>query len=228
MKKQFYFLSAMLLAIFSSVSSASLIDFYQYGSSDLANKTQFISNIVGNGRDGHRRKISINYNLGSNWTINSAHLWVKAVDDYHGGFCKGWKCKDGHTNGKDRREFARIINIEGHKGNWASKAVNGAKWYDVFDVTSFLLHDKDGIFKALYKSSRGGDFWLRNAKLEIDYTINSVSALPLVEQGAPIGTPIVEPTPATVPVPAAVWLFGSALLALAGLVRRTPVTGIAN
>ncbi|ESS72268.1 hypothetical protein MGMO_62c00010 [Methyloglobulus morosus KoM1] len=221
MKKQFYFLSAMLLALFSSVSSASLIDFYQYGSSGFANnKPKFISNIG----KGHGRKISINYNLGSNWTINSAHLWVKAVDDYNGGFCKGWKCRDGRSNGKDPREFARIKNIEGHKGNWASKVVNGYKWYDVLNVTSFLRHDTNGIFKALLKSSRGGDFWLRNAKLEIDYTINTAYVLPLVEQGTPIATP----TPAAVPIPAAAWLFGSALLALAGLVRRTAVTGIAG
>jgi len=42
-----------------------------------------------------------------------------------------------------------------------------------------------------------GDFWYKNAKIVVDYSLKAV------------------------PVPAAVWLFGSALLGLTGLKRKS-------
>jgi hypothetical protein len=199
MKKQCYFIAAMLLGLFSSASSASILSFWAYGSSDSASKSKYTETI---GYNKPRQNISIDYNIDkSNWTINSAQLWIKAVDDFGGG--------------KDRREKARIFKIEGKKGKFASKEINGNKWYNLLDVTSFLLSDTNSTFSALLKSSRGRGFLLKNAKLVIDYDIKSASN-PLDIPGSPL--PISPP--AAVPVPAAVWLFGSAMLGLIGLTRK--------
>jgi hypothetical protein len=202
MKKQFFFIVTIMLGLFSSMSIASVKNFWAYGSNDGHNQNNFLSNI-GNRTD--TKNISINYNIKSDWTINSAKLWIKAMDDYNGGGCKGIQCNDDRSRGKDLSEKAQVTNIEGRKSNFASKEINAGKWYQMIDITSWLLHDKNNKFTTQIKASRGGDFWFYNAKLVIDYDIN---------------TSLPAPAPAEVPVPAAIWLFGSALLGMAGLKRK--------
>jgi hypothetical protein len=199
MKKLYCCIAAMLLGLFSSVSLASIQSFWAYGSSDDASNPKYIESI---GNKSSTQNISIDYKLESNWTINSAQLWLRAVDDFKGGHCSGNKCKDGKTGGRDRSEKAQISGIEG-QNNWASAEINGYTWYNLLDVKSFLLGDKDNTFSALLSASRGSDFWFKNAKLVIDYDIKAV------------------------PIPSAIWLFGSALLGLTGLKRKSVTASIA-
>jgi hypothetical protein len=203
MKKQLIIITAIMLTLFSSVSFASLQNFWAYGSSNGYNKNNYISNI---GKKSDIKNISIHYSVSSDWTINSAKLWIKAMDDYKGGGCKGNQCSDRPSRGTDGSEKAQITNIEGRKGNFTSKEINGSKWYELIDVTSWLMNDKNNKFTASLKSSRGSDFWFYNAKLEIDYDIKTAG---------------IDPAPAAVPVPAAIWLFGSALFGFAGLKRKS-------
>jgi hypothetical protein len=207
MKKLYYCIAAMLLGLFSSVSLASVQSFWAYGSSDDASNSKYVESI---GNKSSTQNISIDYKLESNWTINSAQLWLRAVDDFKGGHCSGNKCRDGRTGGRDRSEKAQISNIEGQNGKWASTEINGYTWYNLLDVTTFLLDDTNKSFSALLEASQGGDFWYKNAKLVIDYSIK--------------GDPV---PPAAVPIPSAIWLFGSALLGLTGLKRKSVGTRIA-
>jgi hypothetical protein len=213
MKTQFYFLAAIMLALFSSTSMASIQNFWAYGSSDDANKSKYIESI---GNESATKNISIDYKIEDNWTINSAHLWIKAVDDFKGKACSGQQCGDGKSRGRDSSESARITNIEGQKSSFASKEINGNAWYDLLDVTSFLLNDTNSKFTALLKASRNGDFLFKNAKLVIDYTVNSAPTLN------------VDPALAPVPIPSAIWLFGSTLLGLGLMKRKSAVTGVAS
>jgi hypothetical protein len=208
MKKQYYFLTALMLGVFSSASLASIQNFWAYGSSDDANKSKYIKSF-GNGSI--TKNISIGYKIEDNWTINSVHLWIKAVDDFNGKGCSGKRCRDGGSRGRDSSELARISNIEGQKGLFATKEINGNTWYDLLDVTSFLLNDTNGKFTALLKASRHDDFLFKNAKLVFDYTVISAPST-LNSEPAPL---------APVPIPSAIWLFGSALLGL-GLLKHKP------
>ena len=197
MKKQcYFFIAAVMLGLFSSVSLAAMQSFWAYGSDDDANSPQYIESI---GKKTETKEISIDYKLESNWTINSAQLWLRAVDDYRGGHCAGDNCKDGKKGGLDRSEKAKISSIEGEDRHWASVEINGYDWYNLLDVKEILLGDADNTFSALLKASRRGDFWFKNAKLVIDYDLKAV------------------------PLPAAVWLFGSALIGLVGLKRKAAV-----
>ncbi len=204
MKKLCFFLGAILLSSLSSASFASIQSFWAYGSSDTADAPKYVESI---GKKSASKSISIDYDLGSNWEINSATLWIKAVDDFRGGHCSGSQCKDGSRRGRDSSEQALISKIEGQgtKGNWKSVEIGGYQWYELLDVTTFLLNDTNKAFTALLKASRGGDFWYKNAKLVIDYSLKDA------------------PGPSTVPVPSAVWLFGSALLGLLGFKRKDAV-----
>jgi hypothetical protein len=200
-KQCYFFIAAVTLGLFSSVSLASIQNFWAYGSSDADSSPKYIESI---GKKVETKSISIDYKLESNWTINSAQLWLRASDDYKGGHCSGDNCEDGRTGGKDRSEKAKISNIEGKDGNWASVEIDGYDWYNLMDVKAILLGDTDDTFSALLKASRRGDFWFKNAKLVIDYDIKAI------------------------PLPAAAWLFGSALLGLAGLKRKSGIAGKAK
>jgi hypothetical protein len=200
MKKRCYFIAVMLLGFFSSASFASIQSFWSYGSSDSASNSKHVGGKTGS------TNISIDYKIESNWSVKSATLWIKAVDDFKGGSCSGRNCKDGNYAGRDSKERANISNIEG-KGNRSSVEIGGEKWYNLLDVTSFLSKDTNKMFSAVLKTSKGSDFWFKNAKLVIDYDINDNT------------TP-----PAAVPLPSAVWLFGSVLLGLAGFKRKPGMT----
>jgi hypothetical protein len=209
MKKLHCCIAAMLLGLFSSVSLASIQSFWAYGSNDDASNAKYIESI---GNKAETQNITIDYKLESNWTINSAQLWLRAVDDFRGGHCTGNQCRDSKAKagGRDRSEKAQISSIEGQGGNWTSTEINGYAWYNLLDVTAFLLNDSNKSFSALLKASQGGDFWYKNAKLVIDYNVK--------------GDPV---PPAAVPIPSAIWLFGSALLGLTGLRRKSVSAGIA-
>jgi hypothetical protein len=209
MKKQYHFIAALMLGLFSSVSSAATHSFtnsfYAYGGNDSVNHPEYLHNTgdrIGTGTGTGITNISIDYPVMSSWTNISAKLWLKGVDDGH---CIGQTCVyNNDFSGHDSAEKALIINIEGLKDDFASKEINTLKWYDLkLDVTAFLLHDINHTFNAILQVSEHADFWFLNAKLVVDYDLKPV------------------------PVPAAIWLFGSALLGLTGLKRKSIATTVA-
>lgn len=201
--KKHSFLLTVLLIILSSATSAATIDFYaSYKNDGLTPKDS--PTLVG----GKQQSFSIAYTLGSNWVINSAKLWIKAVDDFKGGHCKGGSCKDGNKWGLDPAEYAKVTQLEGISVNSQKTAINGYGWYDMkIDVSSFLL---DGILNgklaavgnSFKQKCLAPDFWYKNAKLVIDYDLKPDDLKP-------------------VPVPAAIWLFAPALFGLTGLKRKS-------
>jgi hypothetical protein len=218
-KKQYYFMAAIMLVLYSAVSFASVQTFWAYGSSDNDSfeKARYVNNINSSRKS---KNIAIAYKIEDDWTINSAKLWVRAVDDFKGSLCKRKNCKDGTIKGRDRKERNRIANIEGRRGRWGSREITRDQWYEFRDVTAFLINDPNNIFNAKLKATRGRDLWYRNAKLVIDYDIMTVASpspstvIPPVGQGSPV-----------VPIPSAVWLFGSALLSVFGFKRKPVVSG---
>lgn len=203
MKKQYYVIATMLLGIFSSVSSAATQSFWATTvQSDTAWAPKFL---IGDST----KTFYINYNLGSNWTINSAKLWLLAVDDYRGNHCSvqggtSSRCNDDSNpwTYQDPSEKALITKIEGVSGNYAAPLeIDSFKWYDLNINVASYLSNTDGNFSAVVKAGLG-DFWYKNAKIVIDYDIKAV------------------------PVPAAIWLFGSALLGLIGGMRRKPIVAV--
>ncbi len=191
MKKYYFVIAGLILAFSSVIGSAATVNFWAYGSDDSTNHGKYLNTDL----NGHRGKaISIDYTLGKRWTDISAHLWLKAVDDT----CVGRiLCKDGLKSGWDPSEKAIISKIEGIPGRFGVTEINKNGWYDLnLDVTAFLLADTDNIFNAMLRPSMHRDFVFKNAKLVIDYNLKPV------------------------PVPAAAWLFSSALLGLFRVKRK--------
>jgi hypothetical protein len=157
---------------------------------DDTNINHRVSNIQ---QDVLKEKVTISYDISNpKLIINSAKFWLKAVDDQF--FPKGDTKNDPN---RDPEEQALVVRINGHQGNYASKEIDELKWYDMdLDVTSILLANLKGDFKSTIESSKKGDFIFDNAKLVVDYDLKPV------------------------PVPAAVWLFSSALMGLIGAKRR--------
>ncbi len=202
MKRQYYFLATIILGLFSSVSSAATQSFWATTSqSDTAWAPKFLN-------EGGSKTFNINYsslyNLGNNLTINSAKLWLLAVDDYYGNHCSEQGGTSSHCNDDTNRrtqqdplEQAKIVNIEGIPGIYGSPIeINEFKWYDLNINVANYLSIVDGQFSATVKAACG-DFWYKNAKLVVDYDLKPV------------------------PVPAAIWLFGSALMGLTGMKRKS-------
>ncbi len=192
MQKYFSILAVILLSIVSTVSFAATQSFWAYGSNDDAYKAKFLNST---GSEEVIKNISIAYALGNNWRNITAKLWLRAVDDsFNESHCMGYSCADGTGFGKDASEQAEITKIEGRAGLFSSTEINAYGWYDLnLDVTSYLLADKDSVFTAKLKAALSTDFYFKNAKLVVDYNV---------------------------PIPAAAWLFGSALLGLACLKRK--------
>lgn len=221
MKKQYYVIVAIMLMFYSLGSFASIQTYWAYGSSDKARfkKPRYVHNIYNSRK---QKKVSIPYKIDSNWTVNSASLWLKLVDDFKGVPCSRRlkNCGDRTTNNRDSRERIRITNIEGRRNRWAEKEVNSQQWTEMLDVTTFLINDTNNLFNARLRATRGKDYWYRNAKLVVDYDIKAATTPttgggPVVDFGPPV----------VVPLPPAIWLFGSALLGLFGLKRKPAVSG---
>jgi hypothetical protein len=94
-------------------------------------------------------------------------------------------------------EQSKVVSIESSGFNSGNTNINGgttANWYNLnVDILNYLLSPHTSPFTATIKA-QAGDFKFINAKIVVDYTV--------------------------VPVPAAVWLFGSALLGLMGFTHR--------
>ena len=193
MKNHLLFFGAVLLSIFSSVSLSATQSFWAFGN-DNAHQPKYLSSI---GKGTGAKNFSIAYVLGSNWTNISAKLWLKAVDDsFNSTHCTKASCVDGTGRGQDASEQAEISKIEGTSGLFSKTEIDAYGWYDLgLDVTSYLLKDIDGKFNASVRASSLGDFYYKNAKLVIDYSIAT-------------------------PIPATVWLFVPALLGMMGLKRK--------
>lgn len=185
MQKYYSILAVILLTIVSSASFAGTKNFWAVGSDDDAFDAKLL-----NGKE--PKSVSIAYALDSNWKDISAKLWLKASDDTFGlRHCQGGECKDGSGWGQDGSEKA-IVNIAGQSGSLTSPEIGNYGWYQFdTDIASYLI-GKDN-FVAEIKAALGEDFYFKNAKLVVDYTV---------------------------PVPAAIWLFGSAFLGLACFKRK--------
>lgn len=228
MNKLSYFLSVLILGLFSSVSLAATVSFYasKYTTGPIIKTPKDKPTYV---TDSTVKNFSIDYSPLdlSKYKITSAFLKLKAVDDSGPwNHCTPF-CTDG-VNGNDTAEKAIVKVIESSGTTQAATAINGYGWYDLgLNVTAFLV---DGILNGTvlagwadgvtpptttseWKCSRGGghhhnqciaaekpDFWYKNAELVINYELKPV------------------------PVPAAVWLFGSALLGLTGMKRKPTAT----
>lgn len=200
MKNQHCFIAVMLLGLFSSVSLAATQSFWATtAQSDTAWAPKFLNG-------GGTKTFDIKYNLGNDWVINSAKLWLLAVDDYHGNHCSAQGATSPHCSDdnnpstyQDPSEKALITKIEGHTGSFNTPLEIGSfKWYDLNINVASYLSNTDKKFSAVVKAAYG-DFWYKNAKIVVDYDVKAV------------------------PVPAAIWLFGSALLGLTGLKRKPTV-----
>jgi hypothetical protein len=208
MNKQCYFIATILLTLFSSVGSAATQSFWATNNqSDTAWAPKFLN-------EGGSKSFNINYsnlyNLGNNLKINSAKLWLLAVDDYYGSHCSAQggtssRCNDDNNRRtqQDPSEYAKIVNIEGMPGNYGSPVeISEFKWYDLNINVASYLSKVDGKFSATVKAACG-DFWYKNAKIVVDYDLKPV------------------------PVPAAIWLFGSALMGLTGMKRKSITSKLA-
>jgi hypothetical protein len=248
MKKQYYFLATLALALFSSVGSAASVSFYAntYTSgpnmglakddptflTDTTYKKLYSPTKAG------AMPFAISYTIGSDWNITSAFLRLKAVDDNNYGYHCGTEasqCQDGASWGKrDPAELAVVKDIEGALST--SVAVNEYGWYNLgLDVKNYLT---DGVLNGKVTAAWDGpaptttvqewvcdkwksgkckqghyvsvtkptcdipDLWYKNVELVINYDLKQV------------------------PVPAAVWLFGSALLGLTGIKRKSTVVSV--
>jgi hypothetical protein len=198
--KKSCFLVALLLSFFASASMAATQSFWATSTqSDSAMDPTFLT-------EGKSKSFTINYTLGSNWIINSAKLWLRAVDDYQGNHCSApnqnsTNCNDDNKpwTPQDPSEQARIAVIEGIVGSYGTPVeINNFKWYDLNINVASYLSNADKKFSATIKAVCG-DFWYKNAKIVIDYDLKPV------------------------PVPAAIWLFGSALLGLTGMRRKSVI-----
>lgn len=247
MNKQYYFIAAMLLGLFSAVSSASTVSFYAstytsgiHAGDEKDNPTFLTDNTYRqlsnwNSTVSGAAPFSIAYTIGTNWNITSAFLRIKAVDDNNYGYHCGTsasQCLDGSTSGsRDPAELVVVKDIEGILGTNASVAINQYGWYDLgLDVKDFLT---DGILNGKVTAAWNGpaptttrnecsghgrhrscntitvptsekpDLWYKNAELVINYDLKPV------------------------PVPAAIWLFGSALMGFIGMKRKSIANSVA-
>lgn len=197
MDKHLIWILTLVASFFCSASSyAATQTFWAYGNSDLKinDNAKFLKNPS---QYNTSKDIAINYSLGSNWKINSAKLLLKAVDDsFNNTHCSAFSCNDGSGLGEDASEKAEIVNIEGNNGLFSATEIGKYGWYDLgLDVTKYLLADLNSVFQAKVQPSVNRDFYFKNAKLVVDYQV--------------------------VPIPAAVWLFGSALVGLIGMKRKS-------
>ncbi|MEQ1484712.1 VPLPA-CTERM sorting domain-containing protein [Methyloglobulus sp.] len=232
MNKLSYFLSVLILGLFSSVSLAATVSFYgsKFTSGPNIGSPKDNPTYV---TDSTVKNFSIDYSSLdlSKYKITSAFLKLKAVDD-NGPWdhCTPF-CTDG-VNGNDTAEKAIVKVIESSGTTQAATVINAYGWYDLgLNVSAFLA---DGILNgtvlagwadgttpptttSVWKCSKGGghhghcgwvsvpstekpDLWYKNIELVVDYELKPV------------------------PVPAAVWLFGSALLGLTGMKRKPTAT----
>jgi hypothetical protein len=184
MEKQAWILGGvtLVLASFAQSASAATMTFYANGSDTDTPVYLTEHPLLGLGQTS--KHVSINYTLGTDWTINSATLWIKAADDWLDLF--------------NVHEKAKIARIEDMSGNHGQAKIDGYGWYFGLDVLDYLLNPYTSPFTATIKAKEG-DFWYKNAKIDIDYTVQP---------------------PSQVPVPAAIWLFGSAMAGLVGFSRR--------
>jgi hypothetical protein len=148
------------------------------------------------------KNISISYDL-TDMIVDSAQLWIKAMDDT-------FLTTDGSMPLifswiKDPSEQAAITSVESTIIPTVWTEIDGYGWYIGLDVTSFIDSTHTSPLTALLSVKNAGskDFFFKNAKLDVNYHT--------------------APCPPPVPLPAAAWLFGSALLGFVSLSNRRKV-----
>jgi hypothetical protein len=127
--------------------------------------------------------IHINYEIGGNWIINSASLWLKAADDAGVNSLTSVgpaNCTPLHPDTcDDHDEYVRLVQIEdGPLGNYGQKEISYSGWYllnntNIKDTLSNGgVSALDATIKVGFNSTLYEDFRYLNAKLVIDYSIN--------------------------------------------------------
>lgn len=155
----------------------------------------------GDSASGSSKSFNISYTIGSGWLVDNAWLWVKAKDDATG------LTADSTRTGRDGYEYMDLLTVEGANVTVGAVEVDSG-WYFGFDVTQYVTGSHTSPLSAVVASvnlSRGdSDLIFQNAKLRLDYHIDC-------------------PSPTATPLPAAAWLFGSALLGFVSLSNRRKV-----
>lgn len=148
------------------------------------------------------RNVSIDYVIGAGWLIDNAWLWIKAKDD------AATRYADSTQSGRDGYEYLDLLSVEGQAVQVGSVEVD-SNWYFGFNVKSFVLGSNTSPLSAMIAAinlpNGDSDFIFQNAKLRLDY--HTVDC----------------PPPTATPLPAAGWLFGSALLGFVTLSNRRKV-----
>ncbi|MGZ8191177.1 MAG: hypothetical protein ACXWTS_08085 [Methylococcaceae bacterium] len=134
---------------------------------------------------------SINYAIPSNWNVTSFTISLKLADDA----CTSASCPDGLFGGRDPRELAGIIKLESSiLLNAVEVAADGWYGFNIANLASYLLPPHTSPLTGTVAALPGFDFIYKNAKVTLEYS--------------------------HVPIPPAVWLFGSGLAGLLLLTRN--------
>lgn len=184
------FLSTLLLSTLTAgTASAATTTFYANAGTTAQNEITSTFDSPQYLSQGNTQTINIGYDLNPNWNITSASLSLKLADDSCVGG-HGTACPDTHNY--DFSEIADITKIENQTVNVTGVEVGSYGWYNfaISNLTDFLQLPYSTPFTAILKAETG-DFWYKNAKINITYSEVS-----------------------SVPVPAAAWLFGSGLAGL--------------
>ena len=151
------------------------------------------------GQSSAQLNISVAYPDLSGTIVDNAWLWIKAMDDT----TSDW--------GSDGTEYLDLLKVEGQSVNVKAVEVDASKWFFKFDVKSFItgthVSPLDALIASVYLNCGASqkDLIFQNARLDIDF--HTEYCLP----------------PSSVPLPAAIWLFGSVLIGFVSLSNRHKV-----
>jgi hypothetical protein len=147
-------------------------------------------------------KVGIDYSLPS-VALDSAYLFIKARDDATGSNA------DSTSRNGDGQEFLDILKVEGQNVSVNAVEINSSDWYFKFNVKDFVTGSHtsplDMLLASVNLEHGQSDLIFQNARLDLNYHTEYC------------------PPPSAVPLPAAAWLFGSALFGFMTLSNRRKV-----
>ncbi|WP_459990084.1 hypothetical protein [Methylosoma difficile] len=184
------------------VASASTVSFFANPGTTTANENTHLFDTPTYVGSTGQKFFSIAYAIQSNWNVTSAKLALKLTDD---------QCIAGHGSAcpetLDAPEQAKVFSLEGYLVSVPTVEIDSYGWYEfnVPDLLSLILTSTTSPLTGAVRPINNArpstaDFSYKNAKLVLTYDE-------------------VVPTP-PVPVPAALWLFGSALVGMSAVSRK--------
>lgn len=145
--------------------------------------------------------ISIAYPDLNNAFVDNAWLWIKAKDD---------STSDSTAYNGDGKEYLDLLKVEDQSVSVDKVEVDTSDWFFKFNVKNFItgsyVSPLDALIASVNLEHGQSDLIFQNARLDIDYH-----------------TVYCPPPPNPVPLPAAAWLFGSALLGFVSLSNRRKI-----